>query len=417
MVCVVGPPYLRSLPFRSFGPGRGLEPGSCHGSPRSRPTIVAMPSALVVTVVHHPDDSRIRGRQIPALLAAGWQVTYAAPFRGYEAVVDPAPGLTTVDLPRAAGRRRLAAARAARSLARRAGPRHDIVLVHDPELLVALVGLRLPLVWDVHEDPAAALAVKDWMPRPLRRSAAAGWRLAERLVERRYPLLLAEYAYQERFRGRHPVVPNTTIVPERPAPADLRQPRAVYLGNLTTSRGAQTLVEAARLVHAESEGAVLTDVIGPARDRSTRSLLEAAVSDGVLRWHGFVPAAQALALLDGAVVGLSLLRDLPNYRPSMPTKVVEYLAHGVPVVTTPLPLAAALVEACEGGVVVPFDDSRAAADAVLGLWRDPGRAAGMGRRGHALAVGRYDWRAGAADFVAVLEQLLTTGVRPGQGAT
>ena len=39
--------------------------------------------ALVVTVVHHPEDARIRHRQIDALLAAGWEVTYAAPFSGY----------------------------------------------------------------------------------------------------------------------------------------------------------------------------------------------------------------------------------------------------------------------------------------------------------------------------------------------
>ncbi len=377
-----------------------------------------MPSALVVTVVHHPDDSRIRGRQILALLDAGWQVTYAAPFSAHEVEPAPAPGLTTVELPRAGGRRRLRAARAARSLVRRLADDHDLVLVHDPELVVALAGLHLPvLVWDVHEDPAAALAVKEWMPAALRGVAASAWRRAERVVERHHPLLLAEHAYQGRFRRVHPVVPNTTVVPPRPVPADLEHPRVVYLGNLTAARGGATLVEAARLVHAASGGLMTTDVVGPARDGITRTLLEQAVADGVLRWHGFTPAAQALSLLDGAVAGLSLLQDLPNYRASMPTKVVEYLAHGVPVVTTPLPLAVEVVQACEGGVVVPFDDASAAADAVLALWRDPERAAEMGRRGHALALGRYDWGAGAADFVAVLEQLLITGVRPGQGAT
>ncbi|MFD0395346.1 hypothetical protein ACFQ3Z_37220 [Streptomyces nogalater] len=51
-----------------------------------------------------------------------------------------------------------------------------MILLHDPELLLALPGiLRLrragavPVtVWDVHEDTAAALAMKGWVPRPLR---------------------------------------------------------------------------------------------------------------------------------------------------------------------------------------------------------------------------------------------------------
>ena len=57
-------------------------------------------------------------------------------------------------------------------------------------------------------------------------------------------------------------------------------------------------------------------------------------------------------MLPGALAGLSLLQDLPNYRHSRPTKIVEYMAHGVPVVTTPLPVAVELVESAGAGVVV-----------------------------------------------------------------
>ena len=68
-------------------------------------------------------------------------------------------------------------------------------------------------------------------------------------------------------------------------------------------------------------------------------------------------------MLDGALAGLSLLEDRPNYRHSMPTKVIEYMAHGLPVITTPLPLAADLVERSGCGIVVPFDDAEATAAA------------------------------------------------------
>ena len=174
--------------------------------------------ALVVTVVHHPQDSRIRHREIASLLEAGWQVTYAAPFAAHDLPLPEATrALTCVDLPRATSRRRLAAARAARRVVRRLAPEHDVVLVHDPELLLATAGPGLEhLVWDVHEDPAGALVVKDWLPAPLRRPVAGAWRAAERLVERRTPLLLAEHAYADRFRRRHTIVPNAVVVPDRP---------------------------------------------------------------------------------------------------------------------------------------------------------------------------------------------------------
>ena len=38
---------------------------------------------LVITVVHDPDDARIRYRQLSALLRMGAKVTYAAPFSAY----------------------------------------------------------------------------------------------------------------------------------------------------------------------------------------------------------------------------------------------------------------------------------------------------------------------------------------------
>ncbi len=88
---------------------------------------------------------------------------------------------------------------------------------------------------------------------------------------------------------------------------------------------------------------------------------------------------------------------------SRPTKVVEYAAHGVPVVTTPLPEAAHLVEQTGAGVVVPFIGGRAdpasVADAVLALDADPAARLRMGTLGHAYAAEHLDWARHAATFV------------------
>jgi glycosyltransferase involved in cell wall biosynthesis len=87
----------------------------------------------------------------------------------------------------------------------------------------------------------------------------------------------------------------------------------------------------------------------------------------------------------------------------MPTKVVEYMARGVPVVTTPLPAAAELAGGRECGFVVPFGDPVAAAGAVLELDRDFSLRAKMGRRGHEAAYSSLGWPSDARAFVAQLE--------------
>jgi len=348
-----------------------------------------------MTVVHHPGDARIAHRQIPALLAAGHSVTFAAPFVAYAATRTP--GVRTIDLPRAVGRSRLGALQVARDVVRHEAPSHDVVLLHDPELLLAVPrATRTPVVWDVHEDTAAAVSMKSWLPGPLRPVAASGIRRLEHSAEKRVGLLLAEDGYAARFTGEHVVVPNTTVVPEKVAAPG--SDRLVYLGAVTRARGALEMVEVARRlgddVRVELIGAVSSDVageVGRARD------------SGVLVAHGFVPNDEAVRMLDGALAGLSLLHDEPNYRHSRPTKIIEYMAHGVPVITTPLPVAVEIVDTARSGVVVPFGDIDAIVTAVQALRADTGRREALGAAGHVAALARYDWRTQGPAFVAALE--------------
>ncbi|MFC9090817.1 glycosyltransferase [Nocardiopsis dassonvillei] len=355
--------------------------------------------ALVATVVHHPEDARILHRQIRALLDAGHSVTYVAPFR--ECGVTPWSELRSVDVPRASGRERLASLRAARAVLAEQAPLADLLLFHDPELLMALPSRRPVTVWDVHEDTAAALLTKAWVPRALRRPLGTVVRSFERHAERRMRLMLAEEGYRSRFRLEHPVVPNTTEVPEFPA----REPgddRIVYLGQVSEARGARELVELGRMLRPHG---VRLEVIGGA-DAGVRPLLREAQQEDVLHWYGFVPNDRALRICAGAMAGLSLLHDTPNYRHSMPTKVVEYMAHGLPVVTTPNPMAQDLVTGRpEGpsGLVVPFGDVSAAAESVLRLRRDAELRRNLARTGHRIARTSFHWPVQARLFVKRLE--------------
>jgi glycosyltransferase involved in cell wall biosynthesis len=364
---------------------------------------------VVCTIVHHPQDARILHRQIRALLDAGHQVSYIAPLRACGVRLRPRPGLTATDVPRASGRHRASALRAARRELARLSPGADLLIVHDPELLLVLplVGRRPPTVWDVHEDTAAALSTKAWLPSAIRPVMAAAVSWAERLAERRIHLILAEHGYADRFGRRHPVVPNTTYVPDRPAPA-ARGDRVVYIGHLSPDRGTSEMIEVGRLLRPHG---IVVELIGPA-DAQARGELTLAQAAGLVRWHGFLPNDKAVLMSDGALAGLSLLHDEPNFRHSLPTKVAEYMARGVPVITSPLPVAAGLVERYECGTVVPFGDPRAAADAVLRLAADPDLRAGQGLRGHRGAAESLGWPVSARSFVAQLEEWAAAPARP-----
>lgn len=364
---------------------------------------------LVVTVVHTPLDARIHARQIGALRAAGHDVTYVAPWSDHGiAPAEVHPGVATLDVPRAQGRDRMASLRAARRHIDQLAPRHDLVLLHDPELVGAVVGLRSlrdrVVVLDVHEDTHAALVDKPWLPDAARTVVGSGVRAVERWAERNLRLLLAEERYADRFGtgldGQpHPIVPNTPWVPDEAAAGPTEPLRAVHVGRLSLLRGAPELLA----VGAALAGEIELHLIGPA-DAEVLPAVQAAHDAGKVVWHGFVPNEQALAMVDGAIVGLSLLRDAPNYRHSMPTKIWEYLGRGVPVVATALPRAAEAVNAADAGQVVPFEDPDAVVAAVRSLGADRAQARAAGLRGHAHVRAHHAWNEDGPSFVAQLTQ-------------
>ncbi|WP_344838290.1 glycosyltransferase family protein [Actinocorallia longicatena] len=299
----------------------------------------------VCTAGQHPEDARILHRQIRALLDAGHQVTYLAPFRAHN--VTPWPGLTPVDVPRLSDRFR--ALRLVRRAFNEHAPHADLVLLHDPELGV-VAPRRVPVVMD---------------GRSTRRAAGT--------------------------------VDSPTLTPVPPTP--LRSPddrRVVHLGRLSLDGGAEEIIELADLLSGQG---VATELIGPA-DEAVRPLLRDAQRRGVLRWYGYVPNDRALRIISGASAGLSFPRTA---RGEAPTRVLEYMAHGVPVISTPEPSTAFLLEEIGSGLIVR--DVAHAHAAVTRLLGNASERADLAKRGHEAAGRRFDWADEAPRFVAGLEAL------------
>ncbi|MFI6596242.1 glycosyltransferase [Nonomuraea sp. NPDC050536] len=299
-------------------------------------------------------------RQIRALLDAGHKVTYVAPYTYFN--VTPAVPVTAIDVPHRAGLAR------ARSALRRGVKDADLLMVHDHELLHALPYRRPPVVWDVRE------------PVSERRLARAG---------RRHNVIATDAVAGS---ATVEVVPEATLVSSQPPPPG--DTRVVHLGRLTTERGVSELIGLAeRLI----PHGIRMDLIGAA-DRDVRPLLRDAQRVGLLDWFGYVPNRHALRMAEGALAGLSLAS--PSVQ-GMPTKVLDYMGRGLPVITTPQ--SAALVERVGCGIAVPLD-VEAVRHAVLDLKEDPVRRAELGARGHAEARLRHHWPDHAAAFVSLMQR-------------
>lgn len=352
---------------------------------------------LVCTVVHHITDARIFRREIGALLEADVAVTAIAPW---PADVQSTDAYRKVPIPRAVGRQRIAALRAARARIRERASDHDVLLIHDPELLLVLPWAdlrrtRTRVVWDVHEDLAAALAMKSYLPLVIRKALVPLVHLVERGAERRATLLLAESGYQQRFRRQHAVVLNLPPVGDA-QPLGERARQAIYVGSITRARGLDAMLAIAPLL---AQANVRLRLIGEVPDPNDAARIRACEH---VQWNGALPNEIAMREIEGSMVGLALLADQPNYRHSMPTKILEYMACGTPVVATPLPLST-LVIGRDGVVLTGFECSpEEIANAVIGLCDDTATRERFAREGFTRVREHYNWHHAKHDFVRVI---------------
>lgn len=314
----------------------------------------------MLSTVHQAEDPRIRWRTVAAL-AADRPVRYATK--------GPGPSDTSdhewVEL---AGSRVMRAVRAAREAWRR-----DVGMVslHDPELVP--VGLliralrRVPVVFDLHEDVPAQIGTKERIPPLLRPVLARASVVLLRLAERGLYVTLAEPNYRHLFRRDHPVLPNYPDLDALPGPTD-PDGSVAYVGDVTEARGASLAVEAV----AALDGPPRLRLVGRCEPRLAARLRTLAAARGVdLELPGFLAHPEAMRVVAAASVGLSPLSDIPNYRRSLPTKTLEYLAMGVPVVASDLEGTASVLRDAEGVTLVPPGDVEAWRDAIAAVLEDP----------------------------------------------
>lgn len=350
---------------------------------------------LVLTTVHHADDTRIREKLIRTLVE-GWKITYVTRL--------PAPSDLTglVWRPLRGGRLRRNF-RAARWLF---FGRYDVAVLHDPETLPAgwLASLiaRRTVVFDVHEDIPSQIATKEWVM--MRGVVARLSGLMLRVAERSMPITLAEAGYAHLFRRSHPVFANFPSLEGLPDPAATDWPppeggAIVYVGDITIQRGALLAVEAAAAAGPAS-GLVM---IGPCAVDLAREMSATAERLGVkLTMTGRLPHREAMDAAAHARLALSPLEDIPNYRDSLPTKLLEYLALGVPVVASDLPGTRRAVGDRAGVRLVPAGEPSVWADAVSSAYQDVDLLAEA--RQQAPAIRReFGWPAdGIRDFYRAL---------------
>jgi glycosyltransferase involved in cell wall biosynthesis len=137
-------------------------------------------------------------------------------------------------------------------------------------------------------------------------------------------------------------------------------PRVAYIGGLMPGRGLEQMIDA--LLYLPD---VRLCAIGPGATWYRASLLARATAAGVedrMELRDPVAPGEVQSVLAGAAAGLCLIQPIcRSYELSLPNKLFEYAAAGVPVLASDVPEIAAVVRSEGLGEVVPAGDPRAIA--------------------------------------------------------
>lgn len=293
--------------------------------------------------------------------------------------------------------------------------RPKLVHVYVPEFLpfaylFQLLGARI--IYEVQENLHKKIHLKTYNNGFLLRKAFFWF---DHFAQRHFYLIFTEHSYLTTYTALtkpHVVIYNYPSIPflepfRQPYKPNPEQPVFFYIGWLSFERAFDTLVEALaqlKLIYPAFRLALFGQRL------FTDAHLNQVPCYNIIRenLHFYGYTDQRIAFLNAhqATAGLALLKPWGDYPDSYPTKLFEYMALGLPVITSDFPLYQAIVEQHNCGFCVSPDNPTAVAEKMLYLIMHPNEAREMGERGRRAVEQLYNWSTEASKLVNFYKRLL-----------
>ena len=346
-----------------------------------------MPSVHVLTSAHRVDDVRIFHKQVKALAKICPDITIfgRAPiaddlaFASFEVIESPYKSRSFRSL-----------LFFVRYLSFFVSDKPRILHIHDPELIPFFVFLRLfskfKLVIDFHEHIEEDIKTKSGLGFYKKLFALLIFKISlkfSRAFTDLFVFASSEIAAEiGPSRNRSIVFRNfpTNSLPVYDS-ANTSSDSAVYIGRISLDRGFNEMIELSKKI------GIKVRMIGTPDD----ALVERIKIEPSVEWIGQQPYSLMPNLVKDSRFAFCFLQDTGPYRFAIPTKLLEYLSWGLPVVCSDLPKQGEIIRASGAGIILPNKLDKATLDEFCSFTVTPESLMAASKNGIEFISSEIDW--------------------------
>ena len=271
----------------------------------------------------------------------------------------------------------------------------EIYHLHDPELLRIALKLKkigAKVIYDSHEDLPRQILNKTYIPKYLRKLISRIIENYENKISKKINGIAAATPHiRDRFLK---INKNTVDINNFPIIEDIkfnsdwenRELAIGYIGGIFKTRGIFETLDAINN----------TDIKLHLAGNFSHSQLETECKSHPawkqVEFHGYLDRNGVNELLKKVRLGMVILEATPSYIVSLPIKMFEYMAAGLPVVASNFPLWKSIIEENNCGICVDQTNPEEIRNKLLALISNDDKLIEMGKNGRKAVETVYNWQ-------------------------
>lgn len=289
----------------------------------------------------------------------------------------------------------------------------EIYHLHDPELLLVALLLKKKgkvVIFDAHEDLPIQILSKAYLYPSLAKIISKLACLYERYICKKIDAVVTATPFiNNKFKQINNLSIDVNNFPKTEEFKDIltdnfeTRTSLCYLGGITKLRGIFENVDAMDLVNDD----ITLLLAGKFSENSVKNNIVKSKGWMKVNELGWLNREEIKKVLESSFAGLVTLHPTQNYKDALPVKMFEYMAAGVPVISSNIPLWKNIIETENCGVCVDPLSIYEIAEAIEFLSQNISVAEEMGRNGREAIAIKYNWTKESEKLINLYNTLLS----------